>query len=73
MATDNKLEADFNPVKKSDDFGDNDKSQGVNHRIFTRTPGNRELGEGEIVFSKIGTVFRVHVKIKGILKSVVLT
>lgn len=50
------------------------KSQPVNAKIFVdREPSVRELGEGEHAYSEVGGVTKLHTKIRGILKSVVLT
>lgn len=58
---------DFNPPSENAEF------QTINHRLFTRVPEASEVGEREIVFSKVGSVKRMHTKIQGEILSVILT
>jgi hypothetical protein len=58
-------------VESFEDFERN--LQGKNHRILKRNPATREVGEGEIIFSIVGGVRKLHVKLDGILVSAVLT
>lgn len=64
----------FDPVPDTESFVDLKQTyQTKNHRIFKRAVAEREVGEGEIVFSVVGGVKKLHVKLDGILISAVLT
>lgn len=67
---------DFSGGDNVEDFNDPGvlrNLQSINHRLLDgREPELNELGEREIVFSIVSGVFKLHTKIQGKLKSVVL-
>lgn len=68
---------DFGKKLKADDVvdfkGPLERAQKVGVRIFDRPPAPNEVGEGEHVFADYNGSSRMFVKIKGKLKSIVLT
>ena len=60
--------------KDTESFADpKNEFQSRNHRIYRRLPSPREVGEGEIVFSVVAGIRRMHAKLDGMLVSTVLT